>query len=241
MAWHERLVGFDLETTGTNVERDRIVTAAVVDRGAVPVDPAVWVADPGVETPAGAAAIHGYSTQRAQSEGRPAREVVGELVAQLASYVEDGVPVVAMNATFDFTVLDRAARRCGITPLVDLVGDRLRVVDPWVLDRRFDRYRRGGRSLEDLCAYYGVVLEGAHEASADARAAVDVVRAIIALEPRLARADIDFLHTRQVGWARALGAGRAAYFARTPGKEHRAAGVLLDWPVVPFRAGEVPA
>jgi DNA polymerase-3 subunit epsilon len=232
--WHKHLAGFDLETTGTDVEAARIVTAALVDCGPIPAEPLTWVADPGVAIPAEAAGIHGYPTERARVEGRPAAEVVGELVALLATYARDGVPVVAMNAVFDFTILDREARRHGITPLADLAGDRLRVVDPWVLDRKLNRWRRGGRSLTDLCEHYGVSLVAAHEASADAVAAVDLVRAIVQREPVIGDATIDFLHDRQTDWARELAADRAAYFARTPGKEHRARGVLLDWPMVPF-------
>lgn len=240
-AWYEHLAGFDLETTGVDVESARIVTAAVVDRGPVEVAPVTYVADPGVEIPAAAARIHGYVTERARAEGISPEEVVGELVALLTTYAGEGVPVVAMNATFDFTVLDREARRHGITPLVDLVGDRLRVVDPWVLDRKLDRYRRGGRTLEDLCRHYRVTLGKAHDAAADAVAAVDVVRAIVEREPVIGTATIEFLHERQTDWARDLAAGRAAYFARTPGKEHRAAGVLLDWPLVPFASAGVSA
>ncbi|MEC3995069.1 exonuclease domain-containing protein [Actinacidiphila sp. DG2A-62] len=240
-AWHEHLAGFDLETTGVDVESARIVTAALVDRGPIPARPVTWVADPGVEIPAGAAKLHGYTTERARAEGISPEEVVGELVALLATYADEGVPVVAMNATYDFTVLDREARRHGITPLVDLVGDRLWVVDPWVLDRKLDRYRRGGRTLEDLCRHYRVPLGKAHDAAADAVAAVDVVRAIVKREPVIGTATPEFLHDRQADWARVLADDRAAYFARTPGKEHRAAGVLRDWPLVPFRAEGVPA
>lgn len=240
-AWYEHLAGFDVETTGTGVESARIVTAALVDSGPVAAETITWVADPGVEIPAETARIHGYTTERARSEGRPAPEVVGELVALLATHARDGVPVVAMNAVFDFTILDREARRYGITPLADLAGDRLWVVDPWVLDRKLDRWRRGGRTLTDLCKHYGVTLGTAHEASADAVAAVALVRAIVEREPVIGDARIGFLHDRQADWARELAADRAAYFARTPGKEHRAAGVLLDWPLVPFASEGVSA
>ena len=54
----------------------------------------------------------------------------------------------------------------------------LRVLDPRVLDRHLDRYRKGRRTLTDLCAHYGVTLEGAHDAAADALAALEVVRAL---------------------------------------------------------------
>ena len=53
--------------------------------------------------------------------------------------------------------------------------DALRpVLDPRVLDKHIDPYRRGGRKLTDLCAHYKVALDGAHSADADAIAACRV-------------------------------------------------------------------
>ncbi len=75
MSWHrEALVGFDLETTGTEPLEARIVTAAVVGvdgRDGEPVRQRTWLADPGIRIPAQASAIHGISSERAAAEGRP--------------------------------------------------------------------------------------------------------------------------------------------------------------------------
>lgn len=69
------LIGFDLETTGTEPGESRIVTAAVVEvRGGEVRGRRGWLADPGIPIPDEAAAIHGISTERAVAEGRPARE-----------------------------------------------------------------------------------------------------------------------------------------------------------------------
>lgn len=69
------LLAFDLETTGTDVETDRIVTAAVVRLEA---DGSVsrertWLLDPGVAIPEQASAIHGISTERARAHGAAGR------------------------------------------------------------------------------------------------------------------------------------------------------------------------
>ena len=53
-----------------------------------------------------------------------------------------------------------------------------RLVDPLVLDRHVDRYRKGKRTLSTVAAHYGVTLEGAHRAAGDAAATVGVARAI---------------------------------------------------------------
>jgi DNA polymerase-3 subunit epsilon len=232
--WNEqRLCGLDFESTGLNVESDRIVTACVVQcGGGQPTQSAAWLADPGVDIPAEATAVHGITTARARAEGAPAREVVESLVAALAQVQRDGIPIVAANAPFDLTLLDREARRHGVQPLVDIIGaDQLLVVDPMVIDRRTDRYRRGSRNLAALCAHYEVPLDGAHSADADAIAACRVAWRIAAGDPALAATPLPRLHEQQTGWAAEQAASRAAYFARTPGKEHLAHTVRPQWPM----------
>lgn len=62
------LLAFDLETTGTDTNADRIVTATVISiaPGKSP-DIRTWLADPGVEIPAEATEVHGVSTDYAAS------------------------------------------------------------------------------------------------------------------------------------------------------------------------------
>lgn len=238
--WYEgRMAGFDLETTGVDVENDRIVTACAVQcGGGHPTQSATWMADPGIEIPEGAAKVHGITTERARAEGRPAAEVVEQLVAALAECVLAGQPIVAMNASFDLTILDREARRHGVQPLVDLVGKDLRVVDPRVLDKKVDTYRRGGRKLEDLCRTYDVRLDGAHSADADAIAACRVAWRIATTKPAIGRVPLDELHALQIEWARQQAESLAEYFRSTPGKESWADGVRTEWPFIPAqRAG----
>jgi DNA polymerase III epsilon subunit-like protein len=234
-AWYEgRLCGFDLETSGVDVEADRIVTACAVQCGSKqPTQSATWVADPGIEILEGAAKIHGYTTERARAEGRPAAEVVEQLVAALAECVLAGQPLVAMNASFDLTMLDREARRHGVQPLTDIVGGDLRVIDPRVLDKQVDQRRKGQRTLTALCQHYQVPLDGAHSADADAIAACRVAWRLGSTVPRLGEMSIDDLHQAQIKWAESQGRSLAAYFRRTPGKESWADGVRTEWPLIP--------
>ena len=241
MTWFNgRLAGFDLETTGVDIEADRIVTACVVQcGGGHDTQSFNWLADPGVEIPKAASDIHKVTTERARAEGRPAAEVVEQVVAALAESVVAGLPVVAMNASFDLTILDREARRHGVQPLVDIVGDDLRVIDPRVLDKKIDPRRRGGRKLEDLCRTYQVALDGAHSADADAIAVCRVAWRIGQKESAIGGAELGFLHGKQVDWARQQAESLADYFRRTPGKESWADGVRTEWPLVPApRGGE---
>lgn len=233
-AWYEgRLCGFDLETTGVDVEADRIVTACVVQCGGKQRTQSFnWLADPGVEIPEGAAKVHGITTERARAEGRPAAEVVEQVVAGLAESVVAGLPIVAMNASYDLTILDREARRHGVQPLTDIVGGDLRVIDPKVLDKQVSR-RKGRRTLSDLCEHYRVSLDGAHSADADAIAACRVAWRLGTTVQQLGAMSLDDLHQAQIKWAEAQGRSLAAYFARTPGKESWADGVRTEWPLIP--------
>lgn len=233
MTWHlGRLCGLDTETTGVDVEADRIVTACVVQvGGGQPVQAANWLADPGVDIPDEAAKVHGITTERARAEGAPAAEVIEQVVAAVTQAARDGIPVVAMNASFDLTMLDREARRHSIRPVHDIVSPL--VVDPRVLDKAVDKFRRGGRTLTDLCRHYRVSLDGAHSADADAIAACRVAWRIGQLHPRIGGMALDELHEQQVVWAREQAESLAAYFRKTPGKQEWADGVRTEWPLIP--------
>ncbi|MFB7744369.1 3'-5' exonuclease [Streptomyces sp. NPDC056132] len=204
MSWHlEPLVGFDLETTGTEPREARIVTAAIVEvRGADVVGQRGWLADPGIRIPAQASAVHGISSEHAAAQGRPAAEVADEVAETLAAHWRRGVPVVAYNAAFDLTLLAAELRRHQLASLGERLGGAPigPVVDPYTIDRSVDRYRKGKRTLEAVCAEYGVVLESAHDAGADALAAARVAVAIAERHPQVARLEPAELHDRQIQW-----------------------------------------
>ncbi|MFD7613498.1 3'-5' exonuclease [Streptomyces sp. NPDC059828] len=208
MAWHrEPLVGFDLETTGTDPLDARIVTAAVVAvEDGRPVRRCTWLADPGIRIPAQASAIHGISSERAAADGRPASEVAEQIAETLTGHWQAGVPVVAYNAAFDLTLLSAELARHGLPSLSERLGQGTDasaigpVIDPYTIDRAVDRYRRGKRTLEAVCAEYGVVLDEAHEASADALAAVRVACAIAERHASVAAVTPTELHSRQIRW-----------------------------------------
>ena len=90
-----RLGVFDLETTGIDVDTSRIVSAciAVLDEHGEVVKRWDWLADPGIDIPEGASAVHGITTERARAEGRPAVQVVGEIAQTLRVLFALGMPV----------------------------------------------------------------------------------------------------------------------------------------------------
>lgn len=266
--WHDgRLAVLDLETTSADPEEARIVTAAVgLVGGGEPTDLMALVAKPdGFEIPDEAAQIHGYTTERARRDGRPADEVL-DIVLGMLDRRPDGAPVVVFNGRYDLTVLDRECRRLDAEPLDETVRELL-VVDPLVIDRFLHRFRPGSRQLDTQCEVYNVKLEVAHAAGADALAAGRlayrmakqgrVVRRVRngrdalelqELEAEWARARdfLPVLHGCQQKWAYAEAESLEAYFrAGNPAKDvppQPDRVVPREWPVVPFREpAAVPA
>jgi DNA polymerase-3 subunit epsilon len=224
------MLGFDTETTGVDVDNDRVVTAALVRRDAAGTRVRTWLIDPGVPIPPAATAIHSISTEQARAHGAAPAVALEQIAAELASALADGVPVVAYNAAFDLGLLDAELVRHGLPTLPDRLGRPAGpVIDPLVLDRAEDRYRSGRRTLGDLCRLYGVAESGSlHSADVDVVATLDVLDAILTRFPHLARLPLAALHERQVlahrSWAQEFNAWRTDRGYAGPGAQ-------LSWPV----------
>lgn len=217
------LLGFDLETTGTDPFEDRVVTAALVGPTT-----RTWLIDPGVEIPEAAAAVHGVTTERARAEGAPAITALAEIAAALSQAIGEGTPIVVYRAGFDLTMLACELRRHG---LAEPDWSAMVVLDPYVLDKEMDRYRKGKRTLTDVTAHYGVSLNGAHTADADAGAAVELCRAIGRRHPRVGGMEVTALHAAQRRWHASDAEGLERFF-RSKGREEK---VDRRWPM---RLGE---
>lgn len=243
-----RLYAVDLETTGVDVETARIVTACVAIVGAgLETDSLDLLADPGVEIPADATAVHGVTTDHARAHGHPERDVVSVVLNTLSGR-QPGCAIVCQNARFDLTILDRRARAHDLTSLSDR-EPRLLCVDVRVLDLWLDKYRAGKRTLADLCRQYGARHDAAHDAAADAVAAArvaywighevdvfrrgrgrDEVRELLALrrEWDRVRHDLPALHDAQVRWAAEQATDLQRHFEET-GRQER---VDTSWPIL---------
>jgi len=223
-----RIAAFDLETTGVSTSDDRIVTAyvGVLDASGSVVDERRWLADPGIEIPAGATAVHGVTTERARAEGRDAREVVGEIVEALRALLSAGIPVVAYNASYDLSLLRHEAIRHGLDP----IADPSPIVDPLVIDKKVDTYRRGKRTLDIVAAHYGVELTDAHDAAADAIAAGRIALAIADRFARDLPATLPELHDAQAAWAAEQAADLTRYFVKI-GKFSPDEKIDGSWPI----------
>ena len=171
MSWRDRpFMGLDTETTGTDPEAANLVTACVGLAGGTHRWTARnWLLQQADEIPAEATAIHGITTEHANQHGQDPVDALQQIVEDLQRGWAMSMPLVIYNAPYDLTVLDRNLRRQDLPPL-NVAGP---VIDPFVIDKAIDRYRRGSRKLVDVAAHYGITLDAAdaHGAEADALAA----------------------------------------------------------------------
>jgi len=238
--WHRGpLLAFDTETTSADPTTARLVTASVVHiRPPAVIVEHNWLAHPEVEIPAEATAIHGITTERAFSEGRPAAEVLHEVAVAIGRAARAGTPIIAFNVTYDATLLDHELARHNLPPLEEYCGGTVApVIDPIVIDRHVDRFRKGKRTLTAACETYSVRLDGAHTAGYDAIAAARLAWRLATLHPEIANADPMELHTRQASWNAEWAEGFQSYLRR-----HGEGDAVIDgtWPLRAARVGVGP-
>jgi DNA polymerase III subunit epsilon len=190
------LAAYDIETTGTDTEIARIVQAAIVV--SVPGEEYEifsWLVNPQCEIPLEASAVHGISTEHAQTHGMEPVSALKELLAAFRDLKERGIDAVcAYNSAFDFTILDREMTRHGLGRLSMTSDIGLPIIDPMICDRKLDPYRRGRRTLTAVSSAYGVVVNQAH---GDCVTTIKLTRALALKYPRLGRADLTRLQTLQ--------------------------------------------
>lgn len=173
-----RYVGFDIESTGIDPMTDRIVTFSIIAQDSNMEQTLYeWTVNPGVEIPEGASAVHGVTTEDAVRDGRPPAEVLPEIVAVLNYELsfEDAI-LTAYNCPFDLTMLREEYKRHGIIPkdstyVEDLVA-HVGIIDPLVIDKEVNKYRRGSRKLIDVAETHGFNLTNAHNSTADVEATI---------------------------------------------------------------------
>ncbi len=175
------LVGFDLETTGVDVDRDRIVQIAVVrvapDGRRATFDSLV---NPEGPIPLQATAVHGIRDEDVRD---------APTFAQLRSEVEEmfkDADLAGFNSIrFDLPLLQAELKRAG--GFLDLRGVRH-------LDAMRIFHAMEPRDLSAACRFYcGHELVGAHNALADVNATLEVLDAQLARYDELP-GDLDELH-----------------------------------------------
>jgi DNA polymerase III epsilon subunit-like protein/CBS domain-containing protein len=190
------IIVLDLETTGLDVRRDRIVqVGAVAMLGPRILDTSrlEQIIDPGIPISASATRIHGLSD--ADVAGAPRFAAYAETLRAVIS----GCAVVGHNIAFDVAVLRHEAARAGIPwtdpPALD-VALLAGALEPSLPDL----------GLENVTRLLGITIRRRHRALGDALAAAEVFAALV---PRLRDTDV-----RTLGEAQSFAASRAYHVLR---------------------------
>lgn len=218
--WAQRIAVFDTETTGLDLQTSRIVTASVVElnaAGEIVVDRPEWLANPEIEIPESASNVHGITTEIAVAQGRNYKEVVSEILEALRDCFTRGIPVVAYNAPYDFSILYHQAVALGLEP----IATPSPVFDPLVVDKTFDKYRRGKRKLEIVAEFYKVPLDDAHNSKADAVAAGRVALAVMNAHLDKLPATAEEMHLAQIDWAKEIDESFSKWMIENVDKEFK--------------------
>jgi DNA polymerase-3 subunit epsilon len=163
-----RLLTLDCEATGVDPHNDRIVQIFVgvleILGEAHWVDKLELLIDPGVEIPQGAIDVHHITNERVQEEGEDPQHALTRVRLFLSQYRD--LPFVIMNARYDVPLVNAELERVG---LKRLPTSKIHWIDPLVIDRGKDRYRKGSRKLESLAVIYNVPFDPvkAHDAAYD--------------------------------------------------------------------------
>ncbi|WP_309029041.1 exonuclease domain-containing protein [Streptomyces alfalfae] len=236
-----RKTAFDTETTGPDPTQDRIVTAALVVRGGGRDDKVMsWLINPGIPIPAEATEVHGIDDAQA-AEGADPKEALNDIAENLAAALRYGMPLIAFNLSFDWTVLACELARNGLPSMIErLPGvSTLPLVDPHVIDKQVDRYVKGTgmRKLKPTAERYGVELEDWHTAEADALAALLIAEAQFAKFSRqLGAMGPRQLFAAQKAWRVEQQAGLQKWFrTKATAEQGGDPNKVIDgsWPLIP--------
>lgn len=159
------LIFFDLEATGLNIVKDRIVQVGMVKlfTDGRPAEELEMKINPGVPMPAEAQAVHGLSD--ADLAGEP---TFAEAAQRLYDFIGESDLGGYNSNRYDVPLLQEEFHRAGFD--FDVSQRRL-------IDAQHIFYRMEPRNLAAALKYYaGREMENAHDALADVRATVDVFR-----------------------------------------------------------------
>lgn len=159
------IVFFDLETTGINIAKDRIVEISILK-----VHPngnkesRTWLVNPEMEIPAEVVAIHGITNEKVVTE-----PTFAELAKEISKLIE-GCDLAGFNSNrFDIPVLAEEFLRAGIDfDMKNRVGVDVQVI----------YHKKEQRTLSAAYKFYcGKELEDAHSAEADTNATYEILKA----------------------------------------------------------------
>ena len=159
------IVFFDLETTGINIAKDRVVEISILKvypNGNK--ESKTWLVNPEIEIPAEATAVHGITNEKVVTE-----PTFKELALQINEMIADADLAGFNSNRFDIPLLAEELLRAGI----DFDMNNRKAVDVQTIFHKKEQ-----RTLSAGYQFYcGKDLEGAHSAEADTNATYEILLA----------------------------------------------------------------
>ncbi len=159
------IVFFDIEATGLSVVRDRIVQIALIKyskKGGEPIEKSMLI-NPGIPISAEAMGVHGITPKDVAN-----KPTFAQVAQELFDFIGDADLGGYNSNRYDIPMLMEEFARVGL----ELDISKRNLVD---VQRIF--YKMEPRTLRAALKFYcGKELEGAHDALADVRATVDVLK-----------------------------------------------------------------
>ena len=159
------IVFFDLETTGINIAKDRVVEISILKvfpNGNK--ESKTWLVNPEIEIPAEATAVHGITNEKVVTE-----PTFKELADKINEMISDADLAGFNSNRFDIPLLAEELLRAGI----DFDMNNRKAVDVQTIFHKKEQ-----RTLSAGYQFYcGKDLEGAHSAEADTNATYEILLA----------------------------------------------------------------
>ncbi|WP_435255144.1 exonuclease domain-containing protein [Tenacibaculum sp. A30] len=159
------IVFFDLETTGINIAKDRVVEISILKvfpNGNK--ESKTWLVNPEIEIPAEATAVHGITNEKVVTE-----PTFKELAGKINEMISDSDLAGFNSNRFDIPLLAEELLRAGI----DFDMNNRKAVDVQTIFHKKEQ-----RTLSAGYQFYcGKDLEGAHSAEADTNATYEILLA----------------------------------------------------------------
>ncbi|TDQ27776.1 3'-5' exonuclease [Tenacibaculum caenipelagi] len=159
------IVFFDLETTGINIAKDRVVEISILKvfpNGNK--ESKTWLVNPEIEIPAESTEVHGITNEKVVNE-----PTFKELASQINEMISDADLAGFNSNRFDIPLLAEELLRAGID--FDM-NDRKAVDVQTIFHKKEQRTLSAGYQF-----YCGKELEGAHGAEADTNATYEILLA----------------------------------------------------------------
>lgn len=234
-----KLIVLDCETSGVNVAEDRIITCAIrVTDDKELVTQQLWVIDPGIEIPKEASEIHGMTTEWVQENGRKDVNVAIHEIYDTLRYYSGEYVIAGYNHAFDLAMLEAEVHRH--TDMISFKSslDTL-FLDPLILDRKLDKYRKGSRKLIDVAKHYGVEVDEnkLHDALYDVEITEKLIPKVLNMAWKKTKPDrpemnpenfISWLQDKQGEWKKEWAEGLTKYFAREGKTEDDGSPIIVE-------------